>query len=173
MDLDLGSELMVVVEVVVVGNGGRDHSLLVWVVVEVAEMNGRGRIRIESHSINHVLLICLIINLKKFLSFGSGQWNSTMRKRYNLADATTRYTVQVYPFSWSAILVSMDNKGMWNLRSAIWPRRYLGQELYIRVSNDERSLFTDYEGVTTKDKKLRVVARFLPIVHYVYIASQS
>ncbi|KAK3003825.1 hypothetical protein RJ639_018104 [Escallonia herrerae] len=30
------------------------------------------------------------------VGFGSGQWNSTMRKRYNLADATTRYTVQFF-----------------------------------------------------------------------------
>ncbi|CAA2993978.1 L-ascorbate oxidase homolog [Olea europaea subsp. europaea] len=80
------------------------------------------------------------------VGFGSGQWNSTLRRRfYNLVDATTRYTVQVYPNSWSAILVSLDNKGMWNLRSAIWPRRYLGQELYVRVWNDEASPYTEYD----------------------------
>ncbi|WOH10072.1 hypothetical protein DCAR_0729533 [Daucus carota subsp. sativus] len=77
------------------------------------------------------------------VGFGSGQWNSTMRKRYNLVDATTRYTAQVYPLSWTAILVSMDNKGMWNLRSAIWPRQHLGQQLYLRVWNDEKSLYTE------------------------------
>ncbi|PSS30766.1 L-ascorbate oxidase [Actinidia chinensis var. chinensis] len=79
------------------------------------------------------------------VGFGNGQWNSTMRRRYNLADAPTRYTVQVYPNGWSAILVSLDNKGMWNLRSAIWPRQYLGQQLYVRVWNDEKSLFTEYD----------------------------
>ncbi|PIN06603.1 Multicopper oxidase [Handroanthus impetiginosus] len=80
------------------------------------------------------------------VGFGSGQWNTTLRRRfYNFNDAPTRYTVQVYPYSWSAILVSLDNKGMWNLRSAIWPRRYLGQELYVRVWNDEQSLFTEYD----------------------------
>ncbi|CAH1437499.1 unnamed protein product [Lactuca virosa] len=80
------------------------------------------------------------------VGFGSGQWNATLRKRfYNLNDATTRHTMQVYPNSWSAILVSMDNKGMWNLRSAIWPRRYLGQELYTRVWNDEKSSHTEYD----------------------------
>ncbi|KAK1363847.1 Coagulation factor 8 [Heracleum sosnowskyi] len=77
------------------------------------------------------------------VGFGSGQWNSTMRKRYNLVDATTRYTAQVFPLSWTAILVSMDNKGMWNLRSAIWPRQYLGQQLYLRVWNDETSIYTE------------------------------
>lgn len=51
--------------------------------------------------------------------------------------------LQVYPTGWSAVMVSLDNKGMWNLRSAIWSRRYLGQQLYIRVWNDEHSVFTE------------------------------
>ncbi|KAA8531760.1 hypothetical protein F0562_006523 [Nyssa sinensis] len=79
------------------------------------------------------------------VGFGSLQWNPSMRKRYNLADAPTRYTIQVYPNSWSAILVSFDNKGMWNLRSAIWPRQYLGQQLYVRVSDTEHNLYTEYD----------------------------
>lgn len=41
---------------------------------------------------------------------------------------------QVYPASWTAVLVSLDNEGMWNLRSQSLDRRYLGQEIYIRVS---------------------------------------
>lgn len=77
------------------------------------------------------------------VGFGNGQWNSTMRRRYNLVDATTRYTVQVYPNGWSAILVSLDNKGMWNLRSAIWPRQYLGQQLYLRVWDAVASPYTE------------------------------
>ncbi|GFQ06559.1 l-ascorbate oxidase homolog [Phtheirospermum japonicum] len=78
------------------------------------------------------------------VGFGSGKWNSTLRRRfYNYNDAPTRSTVQVYPYSWSAILVSLDNKGMWNLRSANWARRYLGQELYVKVWNEERSLYTE------------------------------
>ncbi|XP_027152693.1 L-ascorbate oxidase homolog [Coffea eugenioides] len=79
------------------------------------------------------------------VGYGGGQWNITMRKLYNLVDATTRNTVQVYPNGWTAILTSMDNKGMWNLRSQIWPRRYLGQEAYMRVWNSERSLYTEYD----------------------------
>ncbi|KAL9261174.1 L-ascorbate oxidase-like protein [Drosera capensis] len=79
------------------------------------------------------------------VAFGYGQWNPGMRKRYNKVDAPARYTVQVYPKSWSAILVSLDNKGIWNLRSAIWPRQYLGQQLYIRVWNDEQSLYTEHD----------------------------
>ncbi|KAK9948791.1 hypothetical protein M0R45_004353 [Rubus argutus] len=77
------------------------------------------------------------------VGYGSGNWTPDMRRRYNLVDAVPRHTVQVYPTGWSAVMVSLDNKGMWNLRSAIWSRRYLGQQLYIRVWNDEHSVFTE------------------------------
>lgn len=80
------------------------------------------------------------------VGYGSGQWTPDMRKRYNMADAVSRDTVQVYPLSWSAILVSLDNKGMWNLRSAIWSKQYLGQQLYIRVWNNEKSPYTEYDA---------------------------
>ncbi|XP_041005220.1 L-ascorbate oxidase homolog [Juglans microcarpa x Juglans regia] len=77
------------------------------------------------------------------VGYGSGSWTPDMKKRYNLIDGIPRHTVQVYPTSWSAVLVSLDNKGMWNLRSAIWSRRYLGQQLYVRVWSNEQSLFTE------------------------------
>ncbi|EXB37211.1 L-ascorbate oxidase-like protein [Morus notabilis] len=77
------------------------------------------------------------------VGYGARQWKPRRRRGYNLADAVSRHTVQVYPNSWSAILVSLDNKGMWNLRSAIWGRQYLGQQLYVRVWNTEHSLFTE------------------------------
>ncbi|PIA56107.1 hypothetical protein AQUCO_00700456v1 [Aquilegia coerulea] len=79
------------------------------------------------------------------VGYGSKQWTPAMRRRYNLYDATTRYTVQVYQNSWTAILMPLDNKGMWNLRSAVWPRQYLGQQLYVRVWNNEHSFFTEYD----------------------------
>lgn len=79
------------------------------------------------------------------VAYANGVWNSTLRRKYNLVDANPRNTVQVYPLGWTAILASLDNKGMWNLRSAIWPRRYLGQQLYVRVWNAEHSLFTEYD----------------------------
>ncbi|KAL4360710.1 hypothetical protein GQ457_04G018160 [Hibiscus cannabinus] len=75
--------------------------------------------------------------------YGGGNWTVASRKRYNLADAISRHTVQVYPLGWTAILVSLDNKGMWNLRSQNWSKRYLGQQVYLRVWNDEKSLFTE------------------------------
>ncbi|KAK7263077.1 hypothetical protein RJT34_30661 [Clitoria ternatea] len=77
------------------------------------------------------------------VGYGDGVWNSDSRKTYNLVDGITRHTIQVYPNSWSAIRVSLDNKGIWNLRSAIWERRYLGQELYLRVWNDVQSVYTE------------------------------
>ncbi|KAM3286283.1 hypothetical protein P3S67_025082 [Capsicum chacoense] len=69
-----------------------------------------------------ITLMAMIFGLS--VVYGFGLWNTRMRRKYNLVDATTRCTIQVYPNSWSAILVALDNKGMWNLRSAIWQRRY-------------------------------------------------
>ncbi|XP_051141042.1 L-ascorbate oxidase homolog [Andrographis paniculata] len=80
------------------------------------------------------------------VGFGCGKWNSTLREEYyNYHDAVVRHTIQVYPHSWSAIMVSLDNKGMWNLRSGVWGRRYLGQELYVRVWDDQQSVTTEYD----------------------------
>ncbi|XP_071711118.1 L-ascorbate oxidase homolog [Rutidosis leptorrhynchoides] len=79
------------------------------------------------------------------VGYGSGQWSEASRKSYNLVDALTRHTVQVYPNSWSVIYVSLDNQGMWNLRSAMWERQYLGQQFYLRVYNPVRSLATEYD----------------------------
>lgn len=44
--------------------------------------------------------------------------------------------MQVYPYSWTAILIKLDNQGMWNLRSQDAEKWYLGQELYIKVKGD-------------------------------------
>lgn len=56
----------------------------------------------------------------------------------------SRHTIQVFPKSWAAILLTFDNAGMWNLRSELTERRYLGQELYISVLSPERSLRDEY-----------------------------
>lgn len=53
--------------------------------------------------------------------------------------------LQVYPKSWTAIYVSLDNQGMWNLRSAMWDRQYLGQQVYLRVYNPTASLANEYD----------------------------
>ncbi|KAM7507032.1 hypothetical protein LguiA_017485 [Lonicera macranthoides] len=79
------------------------------------------------------------------VGYGYGQWTQASRKTYNLVDALTRHTAQVYPYSWTSILVSLDNQGMWNMRSAIWERQYLGQQFYLRVFNPTRSLANEYD----------------------------
>ncbi|XP_023743287.1 L-ascorbate oxidase homolog [Lactuca sativa] len=79
------------------------------------------------------------------VGYGSGEWSQESRKSYNLVDALTRHTVQVYPNSWSAIYVSLDNQGMWNLRSSMWERQYLGQQFYLRVYNPVKSLANEYD----------------------------
>ncbi|CAL4930834.1 unnamed protein product [Urochloa decumbens] len=60
-------------------------------------------------------------------------WSEQSRDSYNLVDAVSRCTVQVYPRGWTAVLVALDNVGMWNMRSEVWARRYLGQQFYLRV----------------------------------------
>ncbi|PPR99740.1 hypothetical protein GOBAR_AA20910 [Gossypium barbadense] len=55
-------------------------------------------------------------------------------------------------FEEDTILLTFDNCGMWNLRSEIWDRHYLGQQLYASVISPNRSLKDEYnlpEGVLT------------------------
>ncbi|KAJ4771972.1 Monocopper oxidase-like protein SKU5 [Rhynchospora pubera] len=75
---------------------------------------------------------------------GPGKWTPYSRKTYNLLDAVSRYSIQVYPNSWTAIMTSFDNAGMWNLRSENWENQYLGQQLYISVVSEARSLRDEY-----------------------------
>ncbi|KAL5780801.1 hypothetical protein ACOSQ2_011538 [Xanthoceras sorbifolium] len=73
-----------------------------------------------------------------------GQWTSASRTQYNLRDAVARTTIQVYPKSWSAIYIALDNVGMWNLRTEFWARQYLGQQFYLRVYTASTSLRDEY-----------------------------
>ncbi|EOA32871.1 hypothetical protein CARUB_v10016186mg [Capsella rubella] len=73
-----------------------------------------------------------------------GRWTPEKRNNYNLLDAVSRHTVQVYPKSWSAILLTFDNAGMWNIRSENWERRYLGEQMYVSVLSPEKSLRDEY-----------------------------
>jgi Multicopper oxidase len=43
----------------------------------------------------------------------------------------------VYPNAWTAVLVSLDNVGIWNVRAENLDAWYLGQEVYVRVVNPE------------------------------------
>ncbi|KAL6146469.1 hypothetical protein ACLB2K_057148 [Fragaria x ananassa] len=61
------------------------------------------------------------------------------RACYNLRDTVARSTVQVYPKSWTAISMALDNVGMWNMRSQNWARQYLGHQFYLRVYSPAHS----------------------------------
>ncbi|KAI3747021.1 hypothetical protein L6452_09463 [Arctium lappa] len=69
-----------------------------------------------------------------------GKWSPEKRKNYNLEDAVSRHNVPVFPGCWAAVMTTLDNAGMWSLRSEMWERFYLGQQLYISVLSPERSL---------------------------------
>ncbi|CAN1192565.1 L-ascorbate oxidase homolog [Linum perenne] len=73
-----------------------------------------------------------------------GTWTPRSRKVYNLNDAVWRYTVQVYPRSWTAIYVALDNVGMWNVRTEYWQRQYLGEQFYLRVFTTSNSTRDEY-----------------------------
>ncbi|GJM91185.1 hypothetical protein PR202_ga07534 [Eleusine coracana subsp. coracana] len=66
-----------------------------------------------------------------------GEWTEDSRGTYNKGDGVARSTIQVYPGAWAAVLVSLDNVGIWNVRSENLDSWYLGQEVYVRVVNPE------------------------------------
>ncbi|XP_047147034.1 monocopper oxidase-like protein SKS1 [Vigna umbellata] len=66
-----------------------------------------------------------------------GDWTENSRGSYNKWDAISRCTTQVFPGGWTAILISLDNVGSWNLRAENLDRWYLGQETYLRIINPE------------------------------------
>ncbi|KAI5321024.1 hypothetical protein L3X38_030094 [Prunus dulcis] len=73
-----------------------------------------------------------------------GRWAPEKRKNYNLLDGVSRHTIQVFPKSWAAIMLTFDNAGMWNVRSEQSERRYLGQQFYVSVLSPARSLRDEY-----------------------------
>ncbi|GLT40288.1 hypothetical protein SLA2020_144340 [Shorea laevis] len=73
-----------------------------------------------------------------------GNWTESDRSSYNKWDAISRSTVEVYPGGWTAILASLDNVGVWNLRAENLDRWYLGQETYMRIINPEENGDTEF-----------------------------
>ncbi|KAJ8552788.1 hypothetical protein K7X08_020181 [Anisodus acutangulus] len=71
------------------------------------------------------------------VGMGFGEWTENNRGSYNRWDAISRSTTQVFPGGWTAVLLSLDNVGVWNLRSENLDRWYLGQETYMRIINPE------------------------------------
>jgi len=78
------------------------------------------------------------------VGMGTGKWTPELRRTYNLLDAVSRHTIQVYPRAWSAVMLTFDNAGMWNVRSNVWERHYLGEQFYISVVSPARSLRDEY-----------------------------
>ncbi|CAA0396763.1 unnamed protein product [Arabidopsis thaliana] len=78
------------------------------------------------------------------VGINKGIWSRASRREYNLKDAISRSTTQVYPKSWTAVYVALDNVGMWNLRSQFWARQYLGQQFYLRVHSPNHSPKDEY-----------------------------
>ncbi|KAG2669758.1 hypothetical protein I3843_14G048200 [Carya illinoinensis] len=66
-----------------------------------------------------------------------GVWTENSRGTYNKWDGVARCTTQVFPGAWTAILISLDNAGLWNLRAENLNSWYLGQEVYVNVVNPE------------------------------------
>ncbi|XP_057747992.1 L-ascorbate oxidase homolog [Arachis stenosperma] len=95
-----------------------------------------------------------------------GRWSPERRESYNLLDAVSRHTVQVFPNSWSAILLTFDNAGMWNLRSENAENRYLGQQMYISVLSPEKSLRDEYNLPLTQ--QICGIVKDMPVPGPVY-----
>ncbi|KAK9057472.1 hypothetical protein SSX86_022307 [Deinandra increscens subsp. villosa] len=72
-----------------------------------------------------------------------GVWTENSRNVYNKWDGVARSTTQVFPEAWTAILVYLDNAGLWNLRAQNLDSWYLGQEVYLSVVNPEVSEKTE------------------------------
>ncbi|XP_022868701.1 monocopper oxidase-like protein SKU5 [Olea europaea var. sylvestris] len=73
-----------------------------------------------------------------------GDWTENSRGTYNKWDGIARTTTQVFPGAWTAILISLDNVGVWNIRTENLDSWYRGQETYIRVVNPEPNNKTEF-----------------------------
>ncbi|KAI4332655.1 hypothetical protein L6164_017546 [Bauhinia variegata] len=88
------------------------------------------------------------------VGYGYGNWSEDSRNSYNKIIVfrslpwiemmlnmlfSLPNIMMVYPGAWTAILISLDNAGIWNLRSENLDRWYLGQETYLRVVNPEEN----------------------------------
>ncbi|KAL5569947.1 hypothetical protein UlMin_026522 [Ulmus minor] len=73
-----------------------------------------------------------------------GEWTIDSKGKYNKWDAISRSTTQVFPGGWTAVLISLDNVGVWNLRTENLDRWYLGQETYLRIINPEENGETEF-----------------------------
>ncbi|GAV73650.1 Cu-oxidase domain-containing protein/Cu-oxidase_2 domain-containing protein/Cu-oxidase_3 domain-containing protein [Cephalotus follicularis] len=68
-----------------------------------------------------------------------GVWTENSRSQYNKWDGISRSTIEVYPGGWTAVMISLDNTGVWNMRVENLDRWYLGQETYMKIVNPEEN----------------------------------
>lgn len=85
------------------------------------------------------------------VGMGTDEWTVDSRSRYNKWDAISRSTTQVFPGGWTAVLISLDNAGVWNIRTENLDRWYLGQETYMKIINPQEN------GATEMDKPENVL----------------
>ncbi|THG22901.1 hypothetical protein TEA_026948 [Camellia sinensis var. sinensis] len=83
------------------------------------------------------------MNQARSIRMDYGEWTENSRGTYNKWDGIARTTTQVFPGAWTAILISLDNVGVWNLRTENLDSWYLGQETYVRVVNPEETNKTE------------------------------
>ncbi|ESQ54779.1 hypothetical protein EUTSA_v10024736mg [Eutrema salsugineum] len=75
-----------------------------------------------------------------------GIWSEDKKGSYNNYDAISRSTIEVYPGGWTAVLLSLDNVGVWNIRVENLDRWYLGEETYMRIINPEENGQTEMDA---------------------------
>nr|CAB3466684.1 unnamed protein product [Digitaria exilis] len=73
------------------------------------------------------------MNQARSIRMDYGEWSENSRGTYNKWDGVSRCTTQVFPGAWTAVMLSLDSPGFWNVRTEILDTWYLGQETYIRV----------------------------------------
>ncbi|GAA0162364.1 oxidase [Lithospermum erythrorhizon] len=125
---------------------------------EIFPRMGVSVINATYHDFVHVVLQNPLIDIQSWHSDGNNffvvgmgtlPWTVRNMGSYNMYDAIYRSTVQVYPTSWTAIMIKLDNEGMWNFRSQNAERWYLGQELYIRVRGEGKD---DLKNISPYDQ---------------------
>ncbi|KAE9459453.1 hypothetical protein C3L33_08653, partial [Rhododendron williamsianum] len=84
------------------------------------------------------------MNQARSIRMDFGEWTENSRGTYNKWDGIARSTIQVFPGAWTAILISLDNVGVWNVRTDNLDSWYLGQETYVRVVNPEVNNKTEF-----------------------------
>ncbi|KAG6768046.1 hypothetical protein POTOM_026942 [Populus tomentosa] len=100
---------------------------------------------ITRHTVQSMVFACHPITRASCISVYVVEY-AQLRKLSNFILSFSAAQIRiVYPKSWTAIYVSLDNQGMWNMRSAIWERQYLGQQFYLRVWTQVHSLTNEYD----------------------------